>query len=214
MRDTSRAYVAGEPAKDLDSLSQAVARARAGTDEVARVLKASTFRPGAPAFTTLIKSCGRAGAWEKACELYDAMKARGVAANTITCSALINACGKSRQWEKALEIFHEMERDGVEANIFTYSALISACAKGKQLDKALEMFEACRAAGVEPDAITYGAVISACEKGRRVDKALEIFSEMKKGPASSSHLPERGRKNHSGSGVECNVITYNALLSA
>ena len=37
---------------------------------------------------------------------------------------------------------------------------------------------------------------------------------MKKGPASSSHLPERGRKNHSGSGVECNVITYNALLSA
>ena len=164
-RDTGRrstsTYVPGEPAKDLDSLSQAIQRARAGTDEIARVLKVSTFRPGAPAFTTLIKSCCRLGAWEKACELYVCMKARGVAANTITCSALINACGKSRQWEKALEIFSEMKKDGVEANIFTYSALISACAKGKRLDKALEMFEACQNAGVEQDSITYGAVISA-----------------------------------------------------
>ena len=44
--------------------------------------------------------------------------ARGVAANTITCSALINACGKSRQWETALAIFEDMKRDGVEAGAF------------------------------------------------------------------------------------------------
>ena len=173
--------------------------AKPGVGDVALILKHSVFRPGAPAFTTLIKSCGRAGAWEKACELYDAMKQRGVPANTITCSALINALGKSRQWERAIDVFTEMKQNGVEANIFTYSALISACAKGKRLDKALEMFEECVDAGVAPDAITYGAVISACEKGKRVDKALEIFDQMKN--PKSEH-------------TECNVITYNSLLGA
>jgi len=176
-----------------------VQNAKPGVGDVALILKHSVFRPGAPAFTTLIKSCGRAGAWEKACELYDAMKQRGVPANTITCSALINALGKSRQWERAIDVFTEMKQNGVEANIFTYSALISACAKGKRLDKALEMFEECVDAGVAPDAITYGAVISACEKGKRVDKALEIFDQMKN--PKSEH-------------TECNVITYNSLLGA
>ena len=191
-------YSPGELIKDLDSLSQAVQRAKPGTGEIAQILKHSTFRPGAPAFTTLIKSCGRAGSWEKACELYDAMKARNISGNTITCSALINALGKSRQWEKAVDVFSEMQANGIDANIFTYSALISACAKGKRLDKALEMFELCQRNGVEPDSITYGAVISACEKGKRVDKALEIFDGMRK-------------RNQS---VECNVITYNSLLLA
>ena len=61
-------------------MSQAIQWAKAETGEVAAILAASTFRPGAPAFTTLIKTCGRAGQWEKALELYAAMKARGVAA--------------------------------------------------------------------------------------------------------------------------------------
>ena len=163
---------------------------------MARVLANSQFRPGAPAFTTLIKTCGRSGGWDKALELYQAMKSRGVAANTITCSALINACGKSKQWEKALDVFREMKADGVEANIFTYSALISACAKGRQLDKALEVFRECQVSGVEPDAITYGTVIAACEKGKRCDEALDIFRQMR-------------AKN-----VDANVITYNSVLSA
>ena len=193
-RPNKSEYKPGDQINDIDTLLQAVSVCAPG--EVARVLQHSQFRPGAPAFTTLIKTCGRAGGWDKAVELYQAMKQRGVAANTITCSALINACGKSKQWEKALEIFREMKADGVEANIFTYSALISACAKGRQLDKALEIFRECQAAGVEPDAITYGAVISACEKGRRCDDALDVYKQMRR------------------AGVDANVITCNSVLAA
>ena len=187
-------YKPGDAIADIDTLARAIAACDAG--DVARVLSQSQFRPGAPAFTTLIKTCGRSGGWDKALELYQAMKQRGVAANTITCSALINACGKSKQWEKALDVFREMKADGVEANIFTYSALISACAKGRQLDKALQVFRECQSAGVEPDAITYGTVIAACEKGRRCDDALDVFRQMRD-------------KN-----VDANVITYNSVLSA
>ena len=187
-------YKPGDAIADIDTLARAIAACEPG--DVARVLSQSQFRPGAPAFTTLIKTCGRSGGWDKALELYQAMKQRGVAANTITCSALINACGKSKQWEKALDVFREMKADGVEANIFTYSALISACAKGRQLDKALQVFRECQSAGVEPDAITYGTVIAACEKGRRCDDALDVFRQMRD-------------KN-----VDANVITYNSVLSA
>ena len=187
-------YKPGDAIADIDTLARAIAACEPG--DVARVLSQSQFRPGAPAFTTLIKTCGRSGGWDKALELYQAMKQRGVAANTITCSALINACGKSKQWEKALDVFREMKADGVEANIFTYSALISACAKGRQLDKAMQVFRECQSAGVEPDAITYGTVIAACEKGKRCDDALDVFRQM------------RAKR------VDANVITYNSVLSA
>ena len=76
-------------------MSQAIQWAKAETGEVAAILAASTFRPGAPAFTTLIKTCGRAGQWEKALELYAAMKARGASLceqrRDAECSALFTA---------------------------------------------------------------------------------------------------------------------------
>jgi pentatricopeptide repeat protein len=67
-----------ERPKDLDTLTVAVQWARAGTGEIAELLKDSAFKPGAPAYTTLIKVCGRNGAWEKAWELFESMQVRSI----------------------------------------------------------------------------------------------------------------------------------------
>lgn len=194
--DADRGSKPSDKPKDLEGLSAAVQWARPGTGEIAKLLETCSFKPGPPAYTTLIKACGRAGHWEKGLELYEYMKSHGVVANSITFSALINACGKCRQWEKALELFTQMRENDVEANIFTYSALISACAKGKQWDRATKVFDEMQEAGVAPDGITYSAMISACERGRQWGRALDLFREMES------------------AGYEANVITFNSLLRA
>lgn len=68
------AQVGGAPATDMDSLREAVTLATAGTGEVRRAIRESTFQPRAAAFTSLIQQCARTKAWQKALEVFDAMK--------------------------------------------------------------------------------------------------------------------------------------------
>ena len=95
----AKPFVPGEPTKaytrraivSRDSVGQARRR------RLARVLQASTFRPGAPAFTTLTPCEAARIQWRPAVELYAAMKSRGGGCEHHHVAAtLINACGKSR----------------------------------------------------------------------------------------------------------------------
>lgn len=185
-------------ARDLEDL---IARVEDAEDAAAveRVLRQSVFKPGAPAYTTVIKACGKASQWEKALKAYEMMtKLHGAKPNTITFSALINALGKAKQCDRAFQIFGEMNDRGIEPNIFTYSALLGACARAKQYQRAMDIFQDLieNHRDVEVDRITYGAAIQCCVQGRRADKAIEIFERML------------------ASGIKGNIITYNAVLMA
>lgn len=184
-------------ARDLNGLVERVVEAN--ERDVERVLRESAFKPGPPAYTSVIKACGNAGQWQKALEVYRLMSVvHGAKPNTITCSALINTLGKSKQCDVAFELFEESQREGIEPNIFTYSALLSACAKAKQYERAMSVFEdlVSNHTEIEVDRITYSAAISACVQGRNVDRAFQIFEDM------------------TSRGIKGNTITYNALLNA
>lgn len=58
----------------MDSLREAVSLATAGTGEVRRAIRESTFQPRAAAFTSLIQQCARTKAWQKALEVFEAMQ--------------------------------------------------------------------------------------------------------------------------------------------
>ena len=60
--------------RDLWSRSQ-METARAGTGEVARIIRSSTFQPREAAFTKLIQACVPSHDWQKALELWDVMRA-------------------------------------------------------------------------------------------------------------------------------------------
>ncbi|CEG02204.1 Tetratricopeptide-like helical [Ostreococcus tauri] len=184
-------------AVDLDSLIALIEQV--DPSEVERVLRESVFKPGPPAYTSVIKACGKIGMWQKALEAYRLMTILHRAKpNTITCSALINALGRSRQCDKAFEIFDEMKQRGIPANIFTYSALLSTCAKAKQYQRAMDVFNDLveNHQEIEVDRITYSAAISCCVQGRRADKAIEIFNRM------------------TAAGIRGNTITFNTVLNA
>lgn len=80
----------------MDSLREAVTLAAPRTGEVRRAIRESTFQPRAAAFTSLIQQCARTKAWEKALEVFEAMKETpGVKAR---CLHPISACMPLIDW--------------------------------------------------------------------------------------------------------------------
>ena len=67
-------HVQGGPAQDMDQLKEAVSSAAAGTGEVQRVIRESSFQPRAAAFTSLIQQCARVRAWQKAVDVFQALQ--------------------------------------------------------------------------------------------------------------------------------------------
>lgn len=70
--------------------------------------------------------------------MWEAMRADGVAANTVTYSALVAVCAGSGKWQEALQLVAAMKEEGVQPNTITYNSLISACGKAAQLDQAMD----------------------------------------------------------------------------
>ena len=172
------------PPWDMETLKRAICFAKTGTGEVSRALETCTFRPREQAFTALINMCGRLRDWQKAVEVFEAMKnVRGVMPNTYTYSALIAACSSSGEWEKALAVFEAMKVNaqvdqGCTPNEVTYSALITACQRGGMFERALDLYDEMLMSGVKPDHITYSSVLAACEKSERWDRVEEILDVM------------------------------------
>lgn len=81
---------------DMDTLKAALENSVPGTGATKQIIKNCSCKLRAQAFTKLINTCGRFRQWEKAVEIFEAMKEYpGVSYNTYTYSALISACSNS-----------------------------------------------------------------------------------------------------------------------
>ena len=69
-------------------------------------IQLATFHPQAAAFTSLLHMCAKQKLWEKALEVFRAMKAfhPGVTPNTVHFSSLISACATAGRWKEAMEV--------------------------------------------------------------------------------------------------------------
>ena len=78
----------------------------AGTGEVERAVASATFHPQAAAFTALLHMCAKAKLWEKALEVFAAMKVHhaSVQANTVHFSCLMSACATAGRWREAEQV--------------------------------------------------------------------------------------------------------------
>lgn len=76
-----------------------------GTGQVQRIIAKATFQPQAAAFTALLHMCAKAKLWEKALEIFEAMKAHHPSViNTVHFSSLISACATAGRWEEAYRV--------------------------------------------------------------------------------------------------------------
>lgn len=87
-------------------VGEAIYMFHAGTGEVARMISSATFQPQAAAFTSLLHMCAKAKLWQKALEVFQAMRDYhpAVRPNTVHFSSLISACATAGRWEEAMQV--------------------------------------------------------------------------------------------------------------
>ena len=152
----------------------------------ANIVTRSTTKSGVQReFNNEIARLGKAGQWQDALEMLQAMEGQGFPPTLVSYNAALSALTKNAQWEQGLEMFEKVFRDcqGNEAKLmkpdsFSYAAALSACAQTRQWQRALALFREMEAAGVEPNVFTYSSLIAACERSEQPAKAAEIFEEM------------------------------------
>ena len=134
-------------------------------------------QPDVISYSAAISACEKAAQCERALEILDEMKRRGVAPNVFSYSAAISACEKGGRWERALALLAEMRTRGVAPDVIVYNSTISACATGARWDHALALLSEMEArGGLAPNAITFSAAIEACDAAGEAAEARRLYT--------------------------------------
>ena len=90
-------------------------------------------------YTAMISMCIYQQAVDRAMELAQEMRERGVERNVHTYTALMNVCIKCGKCQLALETYQQMRADGCTANVVTYNTLIDVYGKMQQWEQAVRI---------------------------------------------------------------------------
>lgn len=75
------------------------------------MIGSASFQPQAAAFTSLLHMCAKSRLWQKALEVFQAMRDYhpSVRPNTVHYSSLISACATAGRWEEAMQVTHPID---------------------------------------------------------------------------------------------------------
>jgi len=136
-------------------------------------------------YSTLLKGFGQARQPERVQEVWEEMKAEGIASNTVTYNTMIDANARSGRMDKAEALFREMDAP----DIITYSTLVKGYCSYGDIDKGFAVLKEMTTAGKhEPDEILYNSLLDGCAKQHRVDEALALVEDMHKNHVRPSNF--------------------------
>jgi pentatricopeptide repeat domain-containing protein 1 len=95
-------------------------------------------------YTAMISLCIYQQNVDRAMELLEEMRQRGVERNVHTYTALMNVCIKCGKLPAALDIFAAMKGEGCTPNVVTYNTLIDVYGKLGQWDRAVSVLNMMR----------------------------------------------------------------------
>ena len=151
---------------------------RCGAVDDALATFAKVPLPNMITYSAAISACEKGTQWERALELFDELKGRGIKPDLLIYIATISACGAGAQCEPALALFEEMKRRGIEPTVPAYGAILSACAKAAAWETARALFGEMARRGLAPDVVAYEAVIAACHNAGAEAEARRAYCEV------------------------------------
>jgi pentatricopeptide repeat protein len=114
--------------------------------------------------------------------LYEEMRERDIACNTITYNTMLNAFAQCGAMHRVPELLEDMKAatPPVEPDIVTYSTMVKGfCASG-DLDKGLQLLKEMELDGkFAPDEVMYNSLLDGCARQHRLDDALKLLGNMR-----------------------------------
>eukprot|EP00741_Cyanophora_paradoxa_P001328 tig00000478_g1284.t1 len=181
----------------VDAATRAGDGARAAG--LVREMRRAGHRPSARLYNVAIQSQGALGRADACFELYEEMRAAGVAPTALTLSSLMAACVRSGEPRRALGLLPAVEALPPAERLDTraYNGLLRALAASRcGADEALALLRHLSSLGARPDEETCALLVEACVQAGRAGEALAALREM------------------TAAGVRPTPVTYSSLVRA
>lgn len=125
-------------------------------------------------YSAMMKVYGHSRLFQKACDLYEAMRKDGVKPDTVVYGSLIKAAVESGRLELARQLFKESGNP----DLMNFMSLIRAAGRERDVPKALELLDQLEAAPLAIDSTAYNCVLEACVASGRRDSAESLLKRM------------------------------------
>merc|ERR1719247_4055931 len=140
-------------------------------------------------YSTLLKGFAQSRQPAKVQDVFEEMKAMGIACNTVSYNTMLDANARTGKMDRADELFREMPVFGVSPDVITYSTLVKGYCQAGDIDKGYQVLNEMVTSGVhEPDEILYNSLLDGCAKQHRVDDALKLVEDMHKNNVRPSNF--------------------------
>lgn len=147
-------------------------------------------------YTAMVSMCIYQQDVDRAMELVEDMRLRGIERNVHTYTALMNVCIKCGRLPLALDIYNSMKAVSCHANVVTYNTLVDVYGKLGQWERAVHVIDIMKQEGVEPVLRTFNTLVIACNMCNQPREALNVYHRL----VADGYTP--------------NATTFNALISA
>lgn len=152
-------------------------------DILEEMRKKDGVEPNTVVYTTLLKGFSRAREPQKALQVYQDMRARGVHCSQLTFNSMLDVLVRNPQPEnsRALDqVLEDMKAAGCKADVVTYSIMVkSACASGS-LDQAMTLFERATGDGLVLDEVSFNSMLHGFCKDGKLEFVERVFAEMQR----------------------------------
>ena len=149
-----------------------------------------------------IDANSRGEEWEKAFCLLD-----GLGGSMLSYGATISSCEGGGRWEPAMNLLTQLRGAAVQLNTVICNTAISTCEKAREWQLAILLLVHSRCSRLQPDLITYNAVLAALAAVPRKGPGAA-------GAAGAAALAAALLQQIESRGFQCNMITWNAAITA
>jgi len=130
-------------------------------------------------YCSVLKGFSHRKRFDRVWEVYEELKANGLACSIVTFNTLVDACARSGDMARIPGLLEEMAAQNIEPNLITYSAIVKGYCQENRLDRAFELFaEMKKATDFKPDEITYNTLIDGCARLGMFDRGMSVLREM------------------------------------
>jgi len=178
-------------------------------------------------YSAMMKVYSYCGFYDRACDLYPEILARGLTPDNIVYSCLMRfaaECGRT-------ELAKQLAEQSPQLDTQNYMCLIRSAGRDKDVERAFSLLKQYTAAEPNPDVAVYNCVLDACVCSGALDRAKEFALEMRQSfgkldiityntvvkgitAAGDSKGAQQFLKEMNSDGVKPNDITYNCIINA
>ncbi|XP_057958993.1 pentatricopeptide repeat-containing protein At3g06430, chloroplastic [Malania oleifera] len=138
-------------------------------------------QPDVFTYSTLIKACVDASRFELVESLYEQMKERLIAPNTVTQNIVLSGYGKAGKYDQMEKVLLGMlESTTCKPDVWTMNIIISIFGNKGQIEPMERWYEKFRNFGIQAETRTFNILIGAYGKKRMYDKMSSVMEYMRK----------------------------------